>query len=218
MAVAFRRHFVHCCCSCLRSRANVPSESRLLRTGVTFRCVTFTFQASDAFICPAPLWNCCSPCMLVISDERAELLRTASCVLYTPSLEHFGIVPVEAMCCGAPVVAVNSGKRKSSMNCASNNTISPRLCTETFNGRCFGSSFSVKDFYGVWYTVVVVDKAGREHKTLVPGCFLLVCVCVYQTRAKCRPHRLPMGRAARILSHRLKSTIIILEPAKTEGG
>ncbi|CAM9954708.1 unnamed protein product [Pylaiella littoralis] len=45
----------------------------------------------------------------VADDERAELLRTASCVLYTPSLEHFGIVPVEAMCCGAPVVAVNSG-------------------------------------------------------------------------------------------------------------
>ncbi|CAM9700600.1 unnamed protein product [Ectocarpus sp. 4 AP-2014] len=42
-------------------------------------------------------------------DARAELLRQASCVLYTPSREHFGIVPVEAMCCGAPVIAVNSG-------------------------------------------------------------------------------------------------------------
>jgi len=47
------------------------------------------------------------------SDTRAELLRTASCVLYTPSNEHFGIVPVEAMCCGAPVVAVNSGEELS---------------------------------------------------------------------------------------------------------
>eukprot|EP00752_Nemacystus_decipiens_P011475 g10188.t1 len=45
----------------------------------------------------------------VADDARAELLRTASCVLYTPSNEHFGIVPVEAMCCGAPVVAVDSG-------------------------------------------------------------------------------------------------------------
>ncbi|CAN0499507.1 unnamed protein product, partial [Scytosiphon promiscuus] len=40
---------------------------------------------------------------------RSDLLGRASCVLYTPSHEHFGIVPVEAMCCGAPVVAVNSG-------------------------------------------------------------------------------------------------------------
>lgn len=44
------------------------------------------------------------------AEERAALLRAALCVLYTPSDEHFGIVPVEAMCSGAPVVAVNSGK------------------------------------------------------------------------------------------------------------
>ncbi|CAM9660557.1 unnamed protein product [Discosporangium mesarthrocarpum] len=42
-------------------------------------------------------------------DERTALLRSASCVLYTPAQEHFGIVPVEAMCSGAPVVAVSSG-------------------------------------------------------------------------------------------------------------
>eukprot|EP00904_Undaria_pinnatifida_P012594 jgi/Undpi1/8465/HiC_scaffold_25.g10932.m1 len=42
-------------------------------------------------------------------EERSQLLRRACCVLYTPSNEHFGIVPVEAMCSGTPVVAVNSG-------------------------------------------------------------------------------------------------------------
>lgn len=31
------------------------------------------------------------------------------CLVYTPSNEHFGIVPVEAMYAGLPVVAVNSG-------------------------------------------------------------------------------------------------------------
>lgn len=45
-----------------------------------------------------------------ISDaKRAEFLRTATCVLYTPDREHFGIVPVEAMYAGSPVVAVASG-------------------------------------------------------------------------------------------------------------
>ena len=30
-------------------------------------------------------------------------------MVYPPPEEHFGIVPIEAMCCGTPVVACNSG-------------------------------------------------------------------------------------------------------------
>lgn len=37
------------------------------------------------------------------------LLRHAIAVVYTPSHEHFGIVPVEAMAVGAPVIACRSG-------------------------------------------------------------------------------------------------------------
>ena len=41
-----------------------------------------------------------------VSDaERDRLLQGASCVVYTPENEHFGIVPVEAMYAGAPVLA-----------------------------------------------------------------------------------------------------------------
>ena len=40
---------------------------------------------------------------------KARLLRRASCLLYTPHNEHFGIVPVEAMYAECPVIAVNSG-------------------------------------------------------------------------------------------------------------
>lgn len=37
------------------------------------------------------------------------LLQAARLVIYTPSNEHFGIVPLEAMLAGVPVLAANSG-------------------------------------------------------------------------------------------------------------
>ena len=40
----------------------------------------------------------------IISD-----LYSSVAVLYTPEHEHFGIVPVEAMQLGTPVIAVSSG-------------------------------------------------------------------------------------------------------------
>uniref|UniRef100_A0A1I7YYM9 Alpha-1,3/1,6-mannosyltransferase ALG2 n=1 Tax=Steinernema glaseri TaxID=37863 RepID=A0A1I7YYM9_9BILA len=42
-------------------------------------------------------------------QEKIELYRRATMVLYTPHNEHFGIVPVEAMYMKTCVVAVNSG-------------------------------------------------------------------------------------------------------------
>jgi alpha-1,3/alpha-1,6-mannosyltransferase len=41
--------------------------------------------------------------------QKGYLLRAATAVLYTPSNEHFGIVPIEAMAGCRPVVAVNNG-------------------------------------------------------------------------------------------------------------
>lgn len=52
-------------------------------------CVTFLRSPSDSL--------------------KVALLRASTAVLYTPSREHFGIVPVEAMYCCCPVIAVNSG-------------------------------------------------------------------------------------------------------------
>ncbi|NWJ04810.1 ALG2 mannosyltransferase, partial [Crypturellus undulatus] len=42
-------------------------------------------------------------------EQKISLLSNALCVLYTPSNEHFGIVPLEAMYMKCPVIAVNSG-------------------------------------------------------------------------------------------------------------
>uniref|UniRef100_G3T234 Alpha-1,3/1,6-mannosyltransferase ALG2 n=2 Tax=Loxodonta africana TaxID=9785 RepID=G3T234_LOXAF len=41
--------------------------------------------------------------------QKISLLHSCTCVLYTPSNEHFGLVPLEAMYMQCPVIAVNSG-------------------------------------------------------------------------------------------------------------
>ena len=40
---------------------------------------------------------------------KAALLRKAALLVYTPQNEHFGIVPLEAMLAGTPVLAADSG-------------------------------------------------------------------------------------------------------------
>lgn len=45
----------------------------------------------------------------ISSKLRNHLLHSAEVLIYTPSHEHFGLVPIEAMACGSIVVAMNSG-------------------------------------------------------------------------------------------------------------
>ena len=45
----------------------------------------------------------------VPSQLKSSLLNAAKLLIYTPSNEHFGIVPLEAMLVGLPVLAANSG-------------------------------------------------------------------------------------------------------------
>ena len=43
------------------------------------------------------------------NEVKVNFLRRSTALLYTPSNEHFGIVPLESMFLECPVVAVNSG-------------------------------------------------------------------------------------------------------------
>ena len=45
----------------------------------------------------------------VPASLKSMLLNAASLLVYTPSQEHFGIVPLEAMLAGVPVLAANTG-------------------------------------------------------------------------------------------------------------
>lgn len=48
--------------------------------------------------------------LLSIPDAlKKSLLKSARLLVYTPSNEHFGIVPLEAMLSGVPVLAANTG-------------------------------------------------------------------------------------------------------------
>jgi glycosyltransferase involved in cell wall biosynthesis len=46
---------------------------------------------------------------LINDDELATLYNQAELVVYSPYLEPFGLVPLESMACGTPVVAVKEG-------------------------------------------------------------------------------------------------------------
>ena len=51
-------------------------------------------------------------CKNISDHERKDMLQNALCVCYTPKWEHFGIVPLEAMYAGTPVIAWNCGGPK----------------------------------------------------------------------------------------------------------
>ena len=53
--------------------------------------------------------------VLISDEELVSLIRKAGCVLYTPRLEPFGYVPLEAAACGTPVVTIAEGGVRETM-------------------------------------------------------------------------------------------------------
>lgn len=85
------------------------------------QALTKSLSLSYSITSPSPLPSGLStspysdPDVLIILNfttaQRTALLRSSStlALLYTPENEHFGIVPIEAMACGVPVLACDSG-------------------------------------------------------------------------------------------------------------
>ncbi|KAL0947670.1 hypothetical protein HGRIS_013758 [Hohenbuehelia grisea] len=79
--------------------------------------LTFNIVTPSSSKITVPPFNCTrtNPDILFLLNfttaQRTALLTAKStlCLLYTPANEHFGIGPVEAMFCGIPVLACNSG-------------------------------------------------------------------------------------------------------------
>ena len=97
----------------------------------------------------------------VSDQERALLMQTALCIVYTPHLEHFGIVPLESMYAGRPVIAVKSGgPMETIVDCSTG-----FLCDKSPQAFCAALAKLVKDPM----LAATMGKAGHEHVKLKFG-------------------------------------------------
>jgi len=87
----------------------------------------------------------------ISSNRKRKILMESLCLLYTPMEEHFGIVPLEAMSVGTPVIAVDSGGPKETVEneetgflCSSSSKefaeVMYRLCNDPKLASSIGSS------------------------------------------------------------------------------
>ncbi|MBT8060264.1 MAG: glycosyltransferase family 4 protein, partial [Gammaproteobacteria bacterium] len=61
-----------------------------------------------------------SPRLMISDAEMVEILNTACVMAYAPRLEPFGLTPLEANCCGLPVVGVAEGGVRESISHGNN--------------------------------------------------------------------------------------------------
>ena len=103
-------------------------RSQYYLDGSNSGCLCCSFTKSSPFPLCHLLGTSIVPQVRLVASfsdaQRSALLAVACAVLYTPENEHFGIVPLEAMAAGRPVVACDSGGPKETVV----NGITGHLC------------------------------------------------------------------------------------------
>lgn len=83
--------------------------------GLSHMTLSYAAQKYEPPVSAPPAERLQSASVIFLPSVPGPLLHTlllapsTRALLYTPEQEHFGIVPLEAMVCGVPVLAVNSG-------------------------------------------------------------------------------------------------------------
>ena len=136
-----------------RVQENVDHHTELNQEALRLELMTFTLMPGSTELPPenAQVIFLCS-----FNDvQRTYLLSRALCLLYTPSNEHFGIVPVEAMYARLPVIAVNSGGPKETVK----DRVTGFLCSST----PMAFSEAIASFINGEYDRDVMGEQGRKH-------------------------------------------------------
>lgn len=89
-------------------------------------------------------------------QEKREYLTKAHCILYTPRFEHFGIVPLEGMQAGRPVIATATGGPLETIIDGQTGYLCDEPLVEKFAER-------MKEFVENPYRWKEMGEAGRRH-------------------------------------------------------
>ncbi|WPH04709.1 glycosyltransferase family 4 protein [Acrodontium crateriforme] len=93
-----------------RSVENLTTHKHLQTLAESLNLTHATFRSNDASSTDLTTDDVDVLFLLSVPEElKQRLLHSASILVYTPENEHFGIVPLEAMLAGVPVLATNTG-------------------------------------------------------------------------------------------------------------
>jgi alpha-1,3/alpha-1,6-mannosyltransferase len=110
----------------------------------------------------------------VSDDAKKKLIAESTAVLYTPENEHFGIVPIEALSLGTPVIACNSGGPCETLavdGCYLCNSNPRDFCTAMLGVMCdsdrsasfkaHARKFGFNEFQASWIDILEILKLRR---------------------------------------------------------
>ena len=95
----------------------------------------------------------------VSDEERAVLLQSAICVVYTPYREHFGIVPLEAMYAGSATIAIKSGGPKETIIDGKTGILVDQKHSEDYQSL----ASAIQELLGDTDKAIAMGQKGHEH-------------------------------------------------------